>query len=192
FLSRRRATGHRERPSGKLMRLWAVGLMWLGAATMLASPDARAERRGAPGIGHGAETQPAPLPKPVNDAAAVGEALRRLRFEHVTVLKDLGAEAFRRALLDFESQVAGADIAVLYYAGHGVEVDGQNFLVPTDAKLVRAAAAELEAIPLSTVTTVLSPARQLRLVILDACRTNPFRARMAADGSGGRKRSIVR
>src|SRR5262249_11272631 len=99
---------------------------------------------------------------------------------------------FRKALLDFESQAAGADIAVVYFAGHGVEVDGQNFLVPIDAKLVRAAAAELEAIPLSTVTTMLSPARQLRLVILDACRTNPFRARMAADGSGGRKRSIGR
>ena len=133
-----------------------------------------------------------PLPNLSNDAAAVAAALRRLQFEHVTVLRDLGAEAFRKALLEFGPKAAAADIAVVYFAGHGVEVDGQNFLIPVDAKLVRAAAAELKAIPLSTVTAVLSPARKLRLVILDACRTNPFRTRMAADGPAGRKRTIGR
>jgi invasion protein IalB len=173
------------------LRSGAVALLWL-AATLLASVPAYAERRVALVIGNGAYTHAASLPNPSNDADAVGAALQRLRFDHVTVLKNLGAEAFRRALLDFEPKAAAADIAVVYFAGHGVEVDGQNFLVPVDARLVRAAAAELEAIPLSTVTSVLAPARKLRLVILDACRTNPFRARMAAGASAGRKRAVGR
>jgi invasion protein IalB len=169
-------------------------LLWLAAAVLAASLPAQAQsqKRVALVIGNGAYTHAVPLPNPSNDADAVGAALRRLRFDHVTVLKDLGAQAFRKALLDFEPEAAAADIALVYFAGHGIEVDGQNFLIPVDARLVRAAAAELEAIPLSTVTGVLSPARKLRLVILDACRTNPFRARMALDGPGGRKRSIGR
>src|SRR5262245_10579374 len=168
-----------------------LGLCFAAIAALAAGP-AQAERRVALVIGNSAYAHVAPLPNPVRDAAAIGEALRRLQFDDVTVLKDLGAEALRRALLDFEPRAAGADIAVLYFAGHGIEVDGQNFLIPVDARLTRAAAAELEAVPLGTVTTVLASAQKLRLVILDACRTNPFRPRLAADGPGGRKRSIGR
>ena len=182
----------RGRTAGTLLLSGAVALLWLGAAALVTSLPVHAQERVALVIGNGAYTHAVPLPNPSNDAAAVAAALRRLQFEHVTVLRDLGAEAFRKALLEFEPKAAAADIAVVYFAGHGVEVDGQNFLIPVDAKLVRSAAAELEAIPLSTVTAVLSPARKLRLVILDACRTNPFRTRMAADGPAGRKRTIGR
>jgi hypothetical protein len=162
----------------------------LATIIALAGAPAYAQRRVALVIGNGAYMHVAPLANPERDAAAIGEALRRLQFEHVTVLQDLGATALRKALLDFEPQAADADIAMIYFAGHGIEVDGQNFLIPIDARLARAAATELEAIPLATVTTVLGAARKLRLVILDACRDNPFRRRMAADS--GRKRSIGR
>jgi hypothetical protein len=174
-----------------LTRSVVVALFSPVACLVLAFPT-YAEKRVALVVGNGAYLHATPLPNPPNDAAAIAAALRRLNFEHVTVLKDLGAEALRAALLNFEPKVTGADIAVVYFAGHGIEVDGQNFLIPIDARLARAAATELEAIPLSTVTTVISAAQKLRLVILDACRTNPFRARMSADAGGARKRSIGR
>ena len=158
----------------------------------LAAGPAHAEKRVALVIGNGAYVHATALPNPANDAGAITAALQRIGFEHVVLLKDLGAEALRRALIEFERKAAGADIAVVYFAGHGIEVDGQNFLVPVDARLARAGAVELEAIPLSTVTAVLSGALKLRLVILDACRSNPFRARLAADATGGRKRSVGR
>jgi hypothetical protein len=162
------------------------------AGLVLSIAPCQAQKRVALVIGNGTYAHAAPLPNPPKDAAAIGAAFKRLNFDHVVILKDLGAEALRRALLDFEPKVVGADIAVLYFAGHGIEVDGENFIIPVDARLARAAAAELEAVPLSTVTNVLSGARKLRLVILDACRTNPFSARMAANTPGGRKRSIGR
>ena len=168
---------------------WVVCLL---PCTALVAVPALAESRVALAIGNGAYTHVGPLPNPTRDAEAIGAVLRRIKFEHVTVLQNLGAEAFRRSLLDFEVRAARADIALVYFAGHGIEVDGQNFLIPVDAKLARAAAAELEAIRLSTVTTVLSGARKLRLIMLDACRNNPFRTRMIADASGGLKRSIGR
>ena len=158
----------------------------------LAAGPAHAEKRVALVIGNGAYVHATALPNPTNDAGAMAAALQRIGFEHVILLKDLGAEALRRALIEFERKAAGADIAVVYFAGHGIEVDGQNFLVPVDARLARAGAVELEAIPLSAVTAVLSGALKLRLVILDACRSNPFRARLAADATGGRKRSVGR
>src|SRR5262245_20347743 len=176
---------------GRIMRY--VGCVLMAIACVVAMLAAPAEaRRAALVIGNGAYAHATVLPNPANDAVAVAAALRRLGFEHVTLLKDLGAEALRRALMEFEPKVADADIALVYFAGHGIEVDGQNFLVPVDARLARVGAVELEAIPLSTVTAVLAGALKLRMVILDACRSNPFRARLAADASGGRKRSVGR
>ncbi len=87
----------------------------------------------------------------------------------------------------FTSAAQGADTAVVYYAGHGVEVDGRNYLVPVDASLAQATDAEFEAIPLDNVRTAVSGANSLRLVILDACRNNPFKL-VSTDG----KRSIGR
>lgn len=80
----------------------------------------------------------------------------------------------RRVIRDFSEMTRDADMAVVFFAGHGIEVDGSNFLIPTDAKLERDIDIEDEAIALDRVVRMLEPAKKLRLVILDACRDNPF------------------
>lgn len=114
-----------------------------------------------------------PLRNPGNDAAAIGAALRNLGFE-TTIHHDLGLNEMRRALRDFGATAADADIATVFYAGHGLETGGKNYLVPTDARLARSADVDLEAISLDTVLQQIEGVKRLRLVILDACRNNIF------------------
>jgi hypothetical protein len=133
-----------------------------------------AEKRVALVIGN-SDYQHAPkLPNPVNDANAVTIMLEGAGFETVELRNDLTNMAMRRMLRDFSERARDADMAVVFYAGHGIEVDGTNFLIPTDAKLERDIDVEDEAISLDRLMKMVEPARKLRLVILDACRDNPF------------------
>src|SRR2546423_10938729 len=91
---------------------------------------------------------------------------------------DLSAVEARRALRDFSDAARDADIAVVYYAGQGMEVDAANYLIPVAAKLERDTDVYDEALPLDRVLVAVEPAKQLRLVILDACRDNPFAKQM--------------
>jgi hypothetical protein len=125
------------------------------------------------------------LQNPVNDASAVAAALGSLGFDKVILKKNLGVEAFRAALAEMAREAAGADLGLVYFAGHGTEVSGRNFLIPVDATLGRASALDLEAIPLDTVLGQLDGVRNLKLVILDACRNNLF-------APAGAKRSVGR
>ena len=79
-----------------------------------------------------------------------------------------------RALRDFADRARDADIAVVYYAGHGIEVDGANYLIPVDARLERDTDIYDEGLSLDRILIAIEPAKKLRLVILDACRDNPF------------------
>ncbi len=83
-----------------------------------------------------------------------------------------------KALRDFAAQADTADWAVIFYAGHGMEVGGTNYLVPVDAKIASDRDIGFEAVPLDQVLNAAERASKLRLVILDACRDNPFKARM--------------
>ena len=114
------------------------------------------------------------LPNPVNDAAAVAATLKGAGFDIVDSRLDLSAADMRRALRDFADQARDSDLAVVYYAGHGIEIDGTNYLIPTDATLQRDTDIYDEAFSLDRVLLTIEPARQLRLVIVDACRNNPF------------------
>jgi uncharacterized caspase-like protein len=96
----------------------------------------------------------------------------------VDLKRDLKVAEMRRALRDFSDKVRDADVAVVYYAGHGMEIDGVNYMIPVDAVLERDIDAYDEAIPLDRILTVIEPAKALRLVILDACRDNPFNQNM--------------
>jgi len=140
--------------------------------------QAAPEKRVALVIGNANYINAAKLPNPVNDANAVGAMLENAGFT-VDIRTDLGSVEMRRVIRDFSDQARDADIAVVYYAGHGLEVDGTNFLVPADAKLQRDIDVEDEAIALDRVVKLIEPARRLRLVILDACRDNPFLRTMA-------------
>lgn len=98
----------------------------------------------------------------------------------------------RRALRDFADQARDADIALVYYAGHGIEIDGTNFLIPTDATLERDTDVYDETFSLDRVLLAIEPAKQLRVVIVDACRDNPFAEKMRRTaGSRGISRGLA-
>jgi uncharacterized caspase-like protein len=141
---------------------------------MLVVSAAEAQKRVALVIGNGAYTKVPKLDNPKNDAAAMEAMLKAAGFDTVVRANDLGVAAMRRALRDFSDKTYDADIAVIFYAGHGIEVGGTNYLIPTDAVLERDIDAQDEAISLDRVSQILEPAKRLRLVILDACRDNPF------------------
>jgi len=137
-----------------------------------------AERRVALVIGNGAYTAVRPLRNPAKDAADVAGTLSRLGFE-VVEEHDLGVEQIRGALKDFEDKANGAEWALVYFSGHGMELNGKNWLIPVDAVLARASDLPDEAVAAERVLERLSGVKKLRIVILDACRTNPYLARMA-------------
>jgi uncharacterized caspase-like protein len=99
---------------------------------------------------------------------------RAAGFESVELAENLGVRELRRALRAFADKAANADAAVVYYAGHGIEVGGRNYLIPVDAALRSDIDVEDEAVELDRVLQLLEPVKKLKLVILDACRENPF------------------
>ncbi len=118
------------------------------------------------------------LANPTNDGSVMAKTLKEAGFDIVDSRHDLSAQETRRVLRDFADATRDADIAVVYYAGHGIEVEGSNYLIPVDAKLERDTDVYDEALSLDRVLVAVEPAKQLRLVILDACRDNPFGKRM--------------
>lgn len=142
--------------------------------TALWPADAHAERRVALVVGNAAYERAPKLDNPLDDAGAVADLLRGAGFEVVDARYDLGSLQFKRVVREFADTVRGAEIAVVYYAGHGIEIGGTNYLIPTDARLASDLDAEDEALSLDRIVRILEPAKRLRLVILDACRDNPF------------------
>ena len=112
------------------------------------------------------------LPNPDNDARDISAALRRLGFEVTTEL-DANREELTEALRAFTRQSAGADVSLVFYAGHGIEMDGVNYLVPVDARLERDVDVRFETVTVDDLLVSTSGA-SLRLLILDACRNNPL------------------
>jgi Caspase domain/WD domain, G-beta repeat len=152
----------------RLVAIFCAGLVVVGAV------PAQAEKRVALIIGNGTYTKVARLNNPKNDAAAMEAMFKAAAFTSVVRLNDLGAAAMKRALRDFADSVQDADIAVVFYAGHGIEVAGVNYLIPIDAVLERDIDVQDEAVSLDRINQVLEPVKRLRLIILDACRDNPF------------------
>jgi formylglycine-generating enzyme required for sulfatase activity len=145
---------------------------------VLGTGPGRADKRVALVIGNSSYQHVGLLPNPAKDADAMAALFRSTGFDAVELRIDLGIAAMRRAIGDFAEVAGKSDIAVIYFAGHGLEVDGVNYLVPVDAMLARDYDVEDEAISLDRALKAIDPARRLRLVILDACRNNPFLASM--------------
>ena len=161
--------------------LLAACLLVADALALL--PDAKAaqapaERRIAMVIGN-STYRDLPLNNPANDARLISANLRKLGFE-VNEHLNLGVRDFRRVLRDFARRVQEDDaVAVLYYAGHGVQIDGRNYLLPVDINLrdeeeVKDESVDIDELYISRLERARSKAR---IVILDACRDNPFRGR---------------
>jgi uncharacterized caspase-like protein len=147
-------------------------------SSWLFSQPAFAEKRVALVLGNSAYQKVNPLVNPANDSAAIATTFKNAGFDVVELKRDLNVNEMRRALRDFAGTAHDADVAIVYYAGHGIEIDGTNYLIPVDAVLEHDIDAYDEAVPLDRILTVIEPAKQLRLVILDACRDNPFNKTM--------------
>ncbi|EHR06306.1 caspase family protein [Bradyrhizobium sp. WSM471] len=136
--------------------------------------SAHAERRIALVIGNSAYKSVPKLSNPANDAALVGGMFKKAGFDWIDIRTDLNASEMRKALRDFGGRARDAEVAVVYYAGHGIELDGTNYLIPTDASLETDSDVLDETVALDRALFAVEPAKQLRLIILDACRDNPF------------------
>ncbi|CAN7455247.1 tetratricopeptide repeat protein [Bradyrhizobium sp. LjRoot220] len=143
-----------------------------------AAPVPSGPRKVALIVGNSAYRNVQPLANPARDAKLIASTLRELGFATVTLAPDLTRDKFFAALHEFGTQAEKADWAVVYYAGHGMEIGGVNYLIPTDAKLAADRDAETQAVALEQLIAAVSGARKLRLVILDACRDNPFQKTM--------------
>lgn len=133
-----------------------------------------------------------PLANPERDAKLVADALKRAGFEKVQLLIDATRESLAAALKAFAADAAGADWALVYFAGHGIEVDGSNYLVPTDVKYENDDDIPKESIALDQILNAVGAASKLRLVILDACRENPFVAEMKGKAVSAAGRGLAR
>ena len=118
------------------------------------------------------------LNNPARDALAVATAFRQIGFREVRLVENQTRTELLKSLREFRDVADGADWATIYYAGHGVEINGENYLVPVDARLISDRDVPDEAIPLSRFLTSIERAKHLKMVILDACRDNPFLSQM--------------
>lgn len=150
-----------------------------GASSSPSVLDTRG-RRIALVIGNSTYSAVPALSNPRRDTELLAGVLRSTGFEAVKLLSDLGRERFVEALQTFAREARQADWAVIYFAGHGIEIDGINYLVPIDARLETDRDVKFEAISLDQVLAAVEGAGKLRLVMLDACRNNPFIPRMRA------------
>jgi hypothetical protein len=160
-----------------LVGLWRLGPLIAMLAVVLLGTPAAAQTKVALVIGNSAYRSVPVLPNPAHDAADVAASLERLGFS-VRQVTDATYDDMRRALLEFGRKANDAEMAVVFFAGHGMEVGGENWLVPVDAELRIDVNAEQEAIALRSVMLAVSSASKLGMVMLDACRNNPFLVKM--------------
>ena len=162
----------------RLLRLIVAAAIAIVAFTIITAAPASADgKRVALVIGNSAYRNVPGLPNPPNDAGDLAAALNRLGFA-VTLITDASFDEMRRSLIALGRDAAGADMAAVYFAGHGMEISGENWLIPVDAELKKDTDALNEAISLRSVMLQVSNTTSLGLIILDACRNNPFAAKM--------------
>ncbi|MBK9083163.1 MAG: caspase family protein [Rhizobiales bacterium] len=170
-----------------MKRLARQALVWTAAVFVWGglAADAWADRRVALVVGNSKYQKVTPLPNPSNDATDVADILRGLDFQVISVI-DADQIGFNRALGEFSRKAIDADAVLFFYAGHGIQVKGQNYFLPIDADARDEISAEFEFIAMDRVRQALDRASQtaVRIMILDACRDNPL-ARTIAQATRG-------
>ncbi len=175
------------------MRLLGKTALFMCALAVALLPTSAMAERVALIFGNSEYTHATSLNNPANDASDVAGALRKVGFE-VDVVLDANHSSMRRALRAFQRKALGSQVAMIYFAGHGIEIDSNNFLLPVDAELQRDVDVAFEAISLDALLVAVEGARELSLVVLDACRENPFTTQMqrsSATRSIGRGLAVV-
>jgi hypothetical protein len=132
-----------------------------------------------------------PLPNPANDARVVAKALRDVGFD-VTDGFDLARDGMEQQIREFLRKAENAPVRLFYYAGHGLQVDDRNYLVPVNTKLERASDLSFEAIALDSILENLDATSRTNIIILDACRNNPFAKAFASRNGAGRAFAVQR
>src|ERR1700681_3907480 len=163
------------------MRFLILALSVLGI--LVTANAAKADRRVAFVVGNGTYNHVTPLPNPPIDAKAMAGVLRNAGFDVVEGI-NLTRDKMTERLLEFGKKTQGADIAVFFYAGHGIAIDGINYLLPVDADIKSEMDVKLgNAINVDLTLDQTMNAAKVKLVFLDACRDNPFAAKIKADAS---------
>jgi tetratricopeptide (TPR) repeat protein len=144
------------------------------APAAMKATAAKQGRRSALVIGNSAYKSVPALDNPKRDAEKIAAALKAVGFDSVVLATDVTREKMIEAFRTFAANADKSDWAMVYYAGHGIEVNGVNYLIPVDAKLTSDRDVLFEAVPLDQVMAAIDGARKLKLVMLDACRDNPF------------------
>lgn len=157
--------------------------LFVAIAVFAWTSTALAERRVALVFGSNRYESLRPLQNAVNDARAVEDTLEALGFE-VFSERDRDLKRMRRALEDFEEDAESADVALVFFAGHGVEISGENRLLPTDADASSPAALEATSLSLNEVHNIVSQVAKSTFIVLDACRDDPFAAGSGTSGRG--------
>ncbi|MGE5158179.1 MAG: caspase family protein [Gemmatimonas sp.] len=166
----------------------AIGSEPAGSKPAATSSPAQRERRVALVVGNGAYENVPVLANPRNDAADIAAALRKLGFDVIDG-HDLDRREMEKKIREFSRKIENADLALFYYAGHGLQVTGKNYLVPIDAKLEREGDLSFEAIDVDVVLQQFENGPRANLVFLDACRNNPL-ARSLARSLGIRSAAV--
>ncbi len=170
------------------VNLWLVALMTSAALAFAAqaqTPQAQAPDRVALVIGNGRYANVTPLPNAASDARLMGQALRDIGFTVIYGL-DLDRDGMEQRIREFLRRSEDARVRLFYYAGHGLQVDGRNYLVPVSTKLEKASDLSFETIGLDTLLEGLDSPSRANIIILDACRNNPFAQTMASRYGAGR------
>ncbi len=157
--------------------------------SLAVSTVASADRRVAFVVGNGAYTHAPALANPANDAREVAAALERLGFDVVSGF-DLKNADLRLRIRDFATKLAGADVALFFYAGHGLQVGGENFLIPVDAAISTEADLDFNAVKMDLVSRQMDRETKIKIVMLDACRDNPFEKQLARSMSRTRSATL--
>ena len=142
-------------------------------AFLIAPLSATAAQRVALVMGVAEYQSISPLNNTINDANKIADTLTEIGFE-VTKVLDATSEQMRNAVDDFAFRSETADLALIYFAGHGVEVQGENFLIPADAQVQSNLDIQRQSVSLDDLLAAVDKARKMRIVILDSCRDNPF------------------
>ncbi len=180
-------------PGGKEMIVQPVLRLLLAffIAIVSAISAAQAEKRIALVVGNGAYTQAAALKNPANDARAIAAALRRIGFDVIEGI-DLDYSGLRRTIRSYGEKLPGAETAVFFYAGHGVQVAGENYLIPVDSQLQSETDLDFATVAVDLVLKQMDRSAKTKIIILDACRNNPFEAEMARSMGATRSAALGR
>lgn len=171
----------------KAFRFIAVAALFV--VGLVTAATAAIERKTALIIGNGAYVHASPLANPVNDALAMEAKLQELGFETFTGY-DLDKFGMEMLLRDFSRASRQSDVNIFFYAGHGMSVDGINYLVPIDAEFADETALDFEAVAVDFVTRQMSLSDAVNLVFLDACRDNPLSRSLSRSMGSTRSNSV--